>query len=72
MLNNVRSSRDKVRIHRERLRAQGLRPVQIWVPDVRARSFVRAAHQQSMAVANSKRAKGDQEFIDATSDNAAE
>ncbi len=55
-----------------RLRAQGLRPVQIWVPDVRARSFVRAAHQQSMAVADSKRAKGDQEFIDAISDNVAE
>jgi hypothetical protein len=42
------------------------------VPDVRARSFVRAAHQQSMAVADSKRAKGDQEFIDAISDNVAE
>jgi hypothetical protein len=72
MLNSARTSRDKVRLHRERLRAQGLRPVQIWVPDVRARSFVRAAHQQSMDVANSKRAKGDQEFIDAISDNAAE
>jgi mRNA interferase MazF len=43
MLQNSRSSRDKVSLHRERLRAQGLRPVQIWVPDVRARSFVAAA-----------------------------
>jgi hypothetical protein len=72
MLDSARSSRDKVRLHRERLRAQGLRPVQIWVPDVRARSFVRAAHQQSKAVAISKRAKGDQGFIDAISDHAAE
>jgi hypothetical protein len=72
MLNNVRSSRDKVRLHRERLRAQGLRPVQIWVPDVHARSFARAARQQSKAVAASKRAKGDQGFIDAISDHAAE
>ena len=31
-------SRDKVRAHRERLRRQGLRPIQIWVPDVRAPS----------------------------------
>jgi Protein of unknown function (DUF3018) len=49
-----------------------LRPVQIWVPDVRARSFVRAARQQSKAVAVSKRAKGDQGFIDAISERATE
>ena len=66
------STRDRVRRYRERLRQQGLRPVQIWVPDVRARSFVRAARQQSKAVAASKRAKGDQGFIDAISDHAAE
>ena len=72
MRDNTRSSRDKVRLHRERLRAQGLRPVQIWVPDVRSRSFARAARQQSKAVAASKRAKGDQGFIDAISDHAAE
>lgn len=70
MIVSTRSSRDKVRMHRERWRAQGLRPVQIWVPDVRARSFVRAAHQQSRAVAASKRAKGDQPFIDAISNHA--
>ena len=28
--------RENVREHRQRLRAQGLRPIQIWVPDVRA------------------------------------
>jgi hypothetical protein len=49
-----------------------LRPVQIWVPDVRARSFARAARKQSEAVAASARAKGDQGFIDAISDHAAE
>ncbi|MDP3076091.1 antitoxin MazE family protein [Bradyrhizobium sp.] len=32
-------SRVKVREHRERLRRQGLRPIQIWVPDVRAPAF---------------------------------
>jgi hypothetical protein len=72
MPDSPRSSRDKVRLHRERLRAQGLRPVQIWVPDVRARSFVRAARQQSKAVAASRRAKSDQAFIDAIADHAAE
>jgi regulator of protease activity HflC (stomatin/prohibitin superfamily) len=65
----TRSSRDKVRLHRERLRAQGLRPVQIWVPDVRARSFISAARQQSQAVAASKRARADRGFIDAVSED---
>jgi hypothetical protein len=69
MLNPPRSSRDKVRLHRERLRAQGLRPVQIWVPDVRARSFVTAARKQSTAVASSTQALADQRFIDAVTEN---
>ena len=72
MLQNSRSSRDKVRLHRERLRAQGLRPVQIWVPDVRARSFVAAARKQSRAVAASDHAAMDQQFIDSISDGLSE
>ena len=58
----------KVREHRERLRAQGLRPIQIWVPDVRAPSFRSEAHRQSLAVAASAHAREDQAFIDAVSD----
>jgi hypothetical protein len=61
-------SREKVREHRERLREQGLRPIQIWVPDVRARAFRSQAHRQSVAVAASARAREDQAFIDAVSD----
>jgi hypothetical protein len=58
----------KVRKHRERLRSQGLRPIQIWVPDVRAKSFRAEAHRQSLAVASSKHSVEDQAFIDAVSD----
>jgi len=46
-------SRLKAQEHRDPLRAQGLRPIQIWVPDVRAPSFVAEAHRQSLAVAAS-------------------
>ncbi|TIS88247.1 antitoxin MazE family protein [Mesorhizobium sp.] len=59
--------REKVREHRERLRAQGLRPIQIWVPDVRAPSFQAQAHRQSQAVAAGAHARDDQAFIDAVS-----
>ncbi len=58
-------SRDKVRAHRERLRAQGLRPIQIWVPDVRSPSFSAEARRQSLAVANSPHEAEDQAFLDA-------
>ena len=57
----------KVREHRERLRRQGLRPIQIWVPDVRAPSFRSEAHRQSLAVATSAHAREDQAFIDSVS-----
>ena len=64
----AQSSRNKVRKHRERLRSQGLRPIQIWVPDVRAVAFKSEAHRQSLAVAVSAHAPEDQSFIDAVSD----
>jgi hypothetical protein len=63
-----RPSRDKVRAHRERLREQGLRPIQIWVPDMRSPGFAAEAHRQSLAVANSPHAGEDQDFIDAVTD----
>ena len=39
--------RERVEAHRDRLRAQVLRPIQIWVPDTRAPGFadeVRGSH----------------------------
>jgi hypothetical protein len=65
---STRSTRDKVRAHRERLRRQGLRPIQIWVPDVRSRGFAREAHRQSRLVAQSASAADDQAFVDAISE----
>jgi hypothetical protein len=65
---NPKPSREKVREHRARLREQGLRPIQIWVPDVRASSFKSEAHRQSLAVAVSAHAHEDRAFIDAVSD----
>ncbi|MFZ0704446.1 MAG: antitoxin MazE family protein [Candidatus Korobacteraceae bacterium] len=65
------SLREKVRAHRERLRQQGLRPLQIWVPDMASPMFVKEARRQSLAVARSPRAGEDQDFIDAISDGDA-
>jgi hypothetical protein len=56
-----------VRAYRARLRAQGLRPIQIWVPDTRSPAFAAEAHRQSLAVAQSSRGAADQDFIEAIS-----
>ena len=61
-------SREKVRAHRERLRRRGLRPIQIWVPDVRSRSFAREAHRQSLIVAKDALERDEQDFVDSVSD----
>jgi hypothetical protein len=39
--------------YRQRMRAAGLRPVQIWVPDTRSPDFVEACRRQARAVAAS-------------------
>ncbi len=59
----AKPSRIKVREHRERLR-----PIQIWVPDVRSPAFRSEAHRQSAAIAASAQAVDDQAFIDVVTD----
>lgn len=65
--NKNRKIREKVADYRARMRARGLRPVQIWVPDTRTEAFSADAHNQSLAIANSRFEQDDQEFIDAIS-----
>jgi Antitoxin MazE-like len=38
---------DRVQKHRAKLRAAGLRPVQIWVPDTRRSGFAKECRRQS-------------------------
>ena len=57
--------RDKVQANRERMRAQGLRHVQFWVPDTRSLAFRAEASRQSALVAGSPHAAEDDVFIEA-------
>jgi hypothetical protein len=61
------SSRDKVRAHRARMRAKGLRLVQLWLPDTSTPEFAAQAHRASLAIANSPTEREDQAFIDSIS-----
>lgn len=46
----------RVQKHRDALRAAGLRPVQIWVPDTRRPDFEDECRRQCIAVAQADRA----------------
>ena len=61
-------SRDKVRSHRQRLRDQGMRPIQIWVPDVDSPAFKAEARRQSLLIAGSVSEAADQAFLDSISE----
>jgi antidote-toxin recognition MazE-like antitoxin len=61
----------RVRKHREALRAAGLRPVQIWVPDVRSKHFATQARRQSRAIAQSAQEQDDLAFIESVADTSA-
>lgn len=61
------SGAGRVRRYRQRMRDQGMRPIQLWVADVRAPGFAADAHRQSAAVAASDHTADDQAFIDALS-----
>ncbi|WP_168207458.1 antitoxin MazE family protein [Microlunatus elymi] len=59
------TSTERVRQHRERLRHRGMRPVQIWIPDVNAPGFAEEAHRQAMNIRNSPAEAEDQAWMEA-------
>jgi hypothetical protein len=63
-----KSSRDKVRAYRARMRARGLRLVQMWLPDQRSPAFRREALRQSQIINASRGEKDALDFIQAAGD----
>lgn len=63
----------RVEKRRQALRAMGLRPVQIWLPDTRRPGFAEECRRQSLAVARSDRGDHDlQVLLDAALADLAE
>jgi hypothetical protein len=63
--NTRRSSAARVTRARAKLRASGLRPVQIWVPDTRAPGFAAECARQSRLVAEADARDGSLDFWEA-------
>ena len=60
------SAAHRMHDYRARLRAAGLRPVQLWLPDTQSKAFIRKCRAAARAIAAGDRAGAElQAFIDA-------
>jgi hypothetical protein len=62
------TNRERVAKRRAALRAQGLRPKQVWVPDTRRPGFWEGIQREMAAIAASPHEAEDQAFIDSISE----
>ena len=64
------SPSERVQKHREKLRASGLRPVQIWVPDTRRAGFAEECRRQSERVNQDPKEHEVEAWLDTVADRA--
>ena len=54
---------ERVQKYRQKLRMQGMRPIQIWVPDTRRSGFAEECRRQSLLVKHDPQEKELLEFL---------
>ena len=59
---------ERVQKHRSGLRAAGLRPVQIWVPDTRREGFAQECRRQSLLLRNDPQETDTLNWLEAAAD----
>ena len=55
--------RERVQKHRDRLRAAGLKPIQLWVPDPKALGFTAECRRQSLMIQSDPAERFDLEML---------
>lgn len=60
---------ERVQKHRSALRASGLRPIQIWVPDTRQKGFAAECHRQSLLLQSDPHEQETLEWLSCVSDD---
>jgi len=63
------NSTQKMRQYRERLKASGLRPIQLWVPDVRSQKIINEVRKQSVRVSSDSKETGIMKFVESVMDH---
>lgn len=70
---NVETGAERVQRRRDKLRAAGLRPVQIWVPDTRAPGFAaECARQCALLALPANRDPDEEAWLDALNQESAD
>jgi hypothetical protein len=64
-----KSTAMRVQKHRNALRASGLRPIQIWVPDTHRRGFKKECRRQSLMIKNDAQEREELDWIESVSDD---
>ena len=65
--NKALTSREKVSAYRSRMRRNGFRLVQMWLPDTRSSKFASQAHRDALAISASASEQEDQAWLDSMS-----
>lgn len=67
-MSKAQSVTERVQKHRDSLRASGLRPIQIWIPDTRKRGFKAECRRQSQILKNDNQENETLDWLDSVSD----
>ena len=62
------NSAQKMKGYRSRLRASGLRPIQLWVPDVRSQKIIDEIRKQSLRVSSDSQDNHIMDFVESVMD----
>ena len=63
------NSAQKMRQYRSRLRASGLRPIQLWVPDIRSQKIIDEVRKQSIRVSSDSQESRIMDIVESVMDH---
>lgn len=63
------NSAQKMRQYRNRLRASGLRPIQLWVPDIRSQKIIDEVRKQSIRVSSDSQESRIMDIVESVMDH---
>ena len=63
------NSAQKMRQYRARLRASGLRPIQLWLPDIRSQKIIDEIRKQSIRVRSNSHDARITDFVESVMDH---
>jgi hypothetical protein len=63
------NSAQKMRQYRARLKASGLRPIQLWLPDIRSQKIIDEVRKQSIRVSSDSQDSRITDFVESVMDH---